>query len=78
MHTVRLCRDLTGWFATMSPDVPKYPGVRVGWAAAFESAEHAMRVLELAQALAHRLGDQPGAWGDDLRMPAHPSWPSVG
>lgn len=48
MHTIRLCRDLTGWFATMSADVPSYPGVRVHWAAAFESQGQAMRVLDLA------------------------------
>jgi len=62
VHTVRLCRDLTGWYATLSDDRPAYPGARVHWAAAFENPNHAMAVLDLAQALAFRLAEERVAW----------------
>jgi hypothetical protein len=56
-HTVRLCRDLTGWFATLGDDVVEYPGASVHWETAFESPAHAMSVLDLAETLAQRLAD---------------------
>jgi hypothetical protein len=63
-YTVRLCRDLTGWFASMSDDVPGYPGATVQWESAFECHERAMSVLDLAQDLAMRLvGDAFLSWG---------------
>jgi hypothetical protein len=62
MHTVRLCEDLSGWFATMSDDLPHYPGARVHWAAAFEDPDDAMRVLDLAQELAVRMADERVRW----------------
>ena len=54
-HTVRICKDLTGWFATIGDDTPGYPGVRVHWEQTFLSPDDAMRILELAEALAHEL-----------------------
>jgi hypothetical protein len=54
-YTVRLCRDLSGWFATLGDDMSDYPGVSVQWETAFESPDRAMSVLDLAQALALRL-----------------------
>lgn len=68
-YTVRLCQDLGGWFATMSGDLPLYPGVRVHWAAGFENHDPAMAVLESAQALAHRLAEERATWAPH-RAPA--------
>jgi hypothetical protein len=55
MFTIRLCHDLTGWFATQGDDTLGYPGVRVHGEHAFASAHDAMRALDLTQALAQRL-----------------------
>ena len=62
VHTVQLCQDLTGWYATMREDPPDYPGASVHWAAAFENPLDAIAVLDLAQALAFRLADGGVAW----------------
>jgi hypothetical protein len=55
MYTVRLCRDSTGWFATMSDELADYPGVCTHWEEPFQSPDDAMRGLDLAQSLAYRL-----------------------
>lgn len=54
-YTVRLCRDLSGWFATLCDDLLGYPGATVQWQMAVESPEQAMSVLDVAQTLAQRL-----------------------
>jgi hypothetical protein len=62
-YTVRLCRDLTGWFASMSDDVDGYPGASIQWESAFDCPDRAMSVLEVAQDLAQRLvGEAFPAW----------------
>jgi hypothetical protein len=70
VHTVCLCKDLSGWFATLSDATLHYPGARVHWAAGFENPDQAMAVLDLAQALAFSLADEELVW------PANraPSW----
>jgi hypothetical protein len=63
-YTVRLCRDLAGWFASMSDDIAGYPGAIVQWESAFDCPDRAMSVLEVAQDLAQRLvGGALPAWG---------------
>ncbi len=57
--TVKLCNDLTGWFATLSDDVAEYPGVTVHSEHGFETSAEALRALDLTQVLAHRLGGSP-------------------
>ena len=72
-YSVRLCRDLTGWFATMGGDAPPcYPGVRFHWEADVTTAGDAIRVLDLAQALAKRLRGEARPWDVDLF--AHRRW----
>jgi hypothetical protein len=75
-YTVRLCRDLTGWFASMSDDVAGYPGSSVQWESAFDCPDRAMSVLEVAQDLAQRLvGGVLPAWGREpgtALLPARP------
>ena len=62
MITVKLCNDLTGWFATLSDDAAEYPGVTVHSEQAFETSAQALRALDLTQVLAQRLGGNPGSW----------------
>jgi len=57
-YTVRLCRDLTGWFASMSDDISGYPGTNVQWESAFDCPDRAMSVLDLTQDLAQRLAGE--------------------
>jgi hypothetical protein len=63
-YTVRLCRDLTGWFASMSDDISGYPGTTVQWESAFDCPDRAMSVLDLTEDLAQRLpGETFAFWG---------------
>jgi hypothetical protein len=55
MYTVRICRDVTGWFATMNEDLDGYPGVSTHWEELFATSDEAMQGLDRARALAHRL-----------------------
>ena len=70
MITVKLCNDLTGWFATLSDDLAEYPGVTVHSEQAFETSAQALRALDLTQVLAQRLGGSPGLWAGAVRRPA--------
>jgi hypothetical protein len=73
-YTVRLCRDLTGWFASMSDDIAGYPGASVQWESAFECPDRAMSVLDMAQDLAQRLvGDAFLSWWPEPEpLPSRP------
>jgi hypothetical protein len=61
MFTVKLCSDLSGWFASLSDDLADYPGVTVHSEQVFETHDHALRALDLTQVLAQRLADSPVA-----------------
>jgi hypothetical protein len=69
--TVRLCRDLTGWFATLGDDVIGYPGASVHWETAFENPSHPMSVLDLAETLAQRLVDDRSSPGQEAEAASH-------
>jgi hypothetical protein len=58
---VKLCNDLTGWFASLSDDVAEYPGVTVHSEQGFSTSDEALRALDLTQVLAQRLGGDSGA-----------------
>jgi hypothetical protein len=72
-HTIRICKDLTGWFASMGDDATGYPGVSVHWEQAFRSPEDAMGALDLAQALAQRLRGPTLRFWKPKRRPTHSS-----
>jgi hypothetical protein len=72
VFTVRLCNDLTGWFASLSDDVAEYPGVTVQSEQGFETHDEAFQALDLTQVLAQRL---TGSAGTSTRVQASPFAP---
>jgi hypothetical protein len=58
MFTIRLCHDLTGWFATQGDDVLGYPGVCVHCEHALPTAGDAMLALDMTKVLAQRLSGE--------------------